>query len=132
VVAIGVRAQQQRHPGRVAAGGQREAAIAGAEQDPEQRQQRIARRRLQHREHGERLERLEGEREAPAAVADHPVEPESGGGDQAHEALDAGSAEGHGRAADHADQRQHQQDQLKPRERRRRKPDGGGTKHLVQ
>ena len=81
----------------VAADGEREPAVAGAEQDPEQRQQRVAGGGLQDEKTASASSGSKASAKLPAAVADHPVDAEPGGGDQAEHALEAGPVEGHGR-----------------------------------
>ena len=67
------RAEQRGHPQHVAGEGAQRAAVEAAEDDAEQREQRVARRDVQDQEDRVGLERLQREREAPAAVAADPV-----------------------------------------------------------
>ena len=101
-----MRAEQRPHPERVAREHERQRAVHGAEDEPEQRQEGIARDHVQQREQPDDLQRLGPQREGVASVADHPMRRQGdrdqddadgcderlGGGDSGHE-RDSGARE---------------------------------------
>ena len=135
VAAAGVGAEQRDHPQCPAGERAQRPAVEAAEDQAEQRQERVARRDVQDEEDRVGLDRLQREREAAAVIAPGPVEREAereGGGAEARRERRRCSATIERGADQRAGDGEHQEEQAETLERRLRQLGGVRTVHLAQ